>query len=66
MKNKINTTHRNLRKSHIIKLNNSCKLYGISYSRFIKNLRDQNIRLNREILPLLAIYEPKSFKKLIG
>nr|YP_009245575.1 ribosomal protein L20 [Diphylleia rotans]BAU71426.1 ribosomal protein L20 [Diphylleia rotans] len=58
------TAHKN-KKLYISKLGSSCRLYGVSFAHLISKLKEENIKLNREILSLLVIYEPISFKMLI-
>jgi len=59
------TAHKN-KKLYISKLGSSCRLYGVSFAHLISKLKEENIKLNREILPLLAIYEPMSLKAVIN
>jgi len=56
--------HKN-KKLYISKLGSCCRLYGLSFASLISKLKEENIKLNREILSLLVIYEPISFKMLI-
>jgi len=56
---------RDLRRLWIIRINAALGLYNIKYSRFIKLLKDQKIRLNRKILAQLAVEEPKLFKQIV-
>jgi ribosomal protein L20 len=57
--------HKN-KKLYISKLGSCCRLYGLSFASLISKLKEENIKLNREILPLLAIYEPMSLKAVIN
>lgn len=56
---------RAFRELWIIRLNAACRLNGITYSRFIKGLKDKNIDLNRKSLAHLAMHEPAAFKSLV-
>lgn len=42
-----------------------CKELGISYSRFINNLKKNKIELDRKILAQLAREKPEIFKKIV-
>lgn len=48
-----------------IRINAAVRNYGLSYSRFIKALKDKNIEIDRKILSALANEEPKTFEKII-
>ncbi len=52
---------REFRKLWQIRINAACKQAGISYSRFIHNLKQKNIELDRKILSTLAKDHPKIF-----
>ncbi|MCK6622742.1 MAG: 50S ribosomal protein L20 [Calditrichaceae bacterium] len=56
---------RTFRELWIIRINAACRLNGITYSRFIKGLKDKNIDLNRKSLAHLAMHEPEAFKSLV-
>lgn len=56
---------RSFRELWIIRINAACRLNGITYSRFIKGLKDKNIDLNRKSLAHLAMHEPEAFKSLV-
>ena len=43
----------------------ACRQHGISYSRFIHNLKKSKIDLNRKILAQLAQTHPEIFKKIV-
>lgn len=49
----------------ITRLNAAVREQGISYSRFIKGLKDKNIALDRKALSELAIHEPKAFEAVV-
>ncbi|HCI03297.1 MAG: 50S ribosomal protein L20 [Euryarchaeota archaeon] len=49
----------------IARLNAAVREQGVSYSRFIKALKDKKIELNRKTLSELAINEPKVFEKVV-
>lgn len=56
---------RNARKLWIIKINAGLRKHEITYSRFIKILKDQKVEIDRKILAQMAEHEPKAFKKLV-
>jgi large subunit ribosomal protein L20 len=54
-----------MRKLHITRINAALDAQGISYSKFIKNLKAKNIELDRKILSELAAHVPETFDKLV-
>ena len=56
---------RNFRRLWQIKINAAARENGLSYSKFINQLKKQNIELDRKILADLAENNPKIFKQLI-
>ena len=56
---------RDFRTLWIQKINAALKPYEISYSRFIKKLKDSRIELDRKILADTALNDPQTFKKII-
>ncbi len=57
---------RDFRGLWIIRLNAALRARGITYSRFIKGLKTQNILLNRKVLSELAIHDPQVFEKVLA
>lgn len=57
---------RDLRKLWIIQLNAALEQEGLSYSRFMSQLKSKNILLNRKILAELAIKDINTFKQIIS
>lgn len=53
------------RRLWILRISNACKELGISYSRFIKGLKDAKIDLNRKVLADMAVNDSQAFKKLV-
>jgi large subunit ribosomal protein L20 len=47
-------------------VSNACKELGISYSKFIKGLKDAKIGLNRKVLADMAVNDSQAFKKLVA
>jgi len=56
---------REFRRLWIIRINAACQEAGISYSRFIKGLKDAKIDMDRKIIADLAVHSPSAFKKLV-
>jgi len=57
---------RDFRSLWIVRVNAAVSEMGISYSRFIKALKDKNITLNRKTLSELAIHDPKVFEAVVN
>ncbi|MFA5074865.1 MAG: 50S ribosomal protein L20 [Candidatus Babeliales bacterium] len=55
---------RDFRSLFITRISAACKSNGISYSKFMKSLKDLNININRKMLSQLAIFEPNAFTQL--
>ena len=56
---------RDFRKLWQTKINIAVKKDGLSYNKFIYQLKEKNIALNRKVLADLVNNEPKVFKKII-
>ncbi|HDN84182.1 50S ribosomal protein L20 [Candidatus Aerophobetes bacterium] len=56
---------RDFRRLWIARINAAVRREGISYSRFIRGLKEANINLNRKVLSELAISEPQEFSRLV-
>lgn len=48
-----------------IKINAAVRAHGLNYSRFIKDLKDKKIELDRKILADLSENNPEIFKKIV-
>jgi len=59
------TKKRSFRRLWILRISNACKELGISYSKFIKGLKDAKVNLNRKILAEIAVNDKPAFKKLV-
>ena len=57
---------RDFRRLWITRINASCRLNEISYSRFTHGLKKANIELDRKILADLAMNEPESFASIVA
>jgi len=53
------------RRLWILRISNACKELGISYSKFMKGLKDAKIGLNRKVLADMAVNDIQTFKKLV-
>lgn len=56
---------RDFRALWVLRISNACKELGTSYSKFVKNLTESKVRLNRKILADLAVNDKEAFKKLV-
>ncbi len=56
---------RTIRRVWITRINAALREQGLTYSKFIKILKDKKIELDRKILAHLAAEEPETFKKII-
>jgi large subunit ribosomal protein L20 len=64
------TAHRRKRKGDfrrlwITRLTAACRAADLTYSQFIKALKDANIELDRKIMADLAMDDPDTFAKLV-
>ncbi|MBI2019749.1 50S ribosomal protein L20 [Candidatus Daviesbacteria bacterium] len=56
---------RDMRRLWITQLGVAVKNEGLSYSKFMAELKAQNIKLDRKILADLAVNHPENFKEII-
>src|SRR5476651_2117581 len=56
---------RNFRALWIQRINAGCRLYGLTYSRFIAGLARAGIEIDRKVLADLAVHQPEAFKSLV-
>ncbi|MFH1995523.1 MAG: 50S ribosomal protein L20 [Candidatus Omnitrophota bacterium] len=49
----------------IARINAACREYGVSYSKFVANLKKAGIQIDRKILAELAATDKKAFKKVL-
>jgi large subunit ribosomal protein L20 len=57
---------RQIRGLWITRINAACRSCGITYSVFMKGLKDAKVGLDRKILADLAVREPKIFAELVA
>lgn len=48
-----------------VRINAALMALGLKYSRFIKQLKDKNIELDRKVLATIAQDHPESFSRLV-
>ena len=56
---------RDFRRIWITRINAAARMNGMSYSRFINGLKQQNIDLNRKILADMAVNDADGFSQLV-
>lgn len=56
---------RSMRVLFIARINAAVRGHGLSYSKFVFNLKKTNIQLNRKMLSQIAVFEPTVFKKIV-
>ncbi len=56
---------RDFRKLWIVRLNAALRPFSLSYSKFIKMLKDNKIELNRKMLSEIAIRDNNTFKSIV-
>jgi len=49
-----------------VRINAACRDKGITYSRFMKGLKEANVVINRKMLAELAVNSPAAFQKLVS
>ncbi len=58
-------TKREMRKLWIARINAACRMYDLSYSKFMHGLKLANINMNRKMLSEVAIHDEAAFKELV-
>ena len=59
------TRRRDFRRLWITRLNAACRMRGTRYSQFIRGLQQAGVLVNRKMLSLIAIDDPKTFDELV-
>jgi large subunit ribosomal protein L20 len=59
------TKKRTIRQNWQIQINAMCRQLGLPYNKFIHNLKNKKIELDRKILSQLAKENPKIFEKIV-
>lgn len=58
-------TKREMRKLWIARINAACRMYDLSYSKFMYGLKLADINVNRKMLSEIAIHDESAFKDLV-
>ena len=48
-----------------VRINAALMAFGLKYSRFIKQLKDKNIELDRKVLATIAAERPEAFARIV-
>ena len=56
---------RNFRKLWIVRINAAARQHGLTYSKFISLVKENNINMDRKTLSHLAVNEPEAFTAII-
>jgi len=56
---------RSFRRLWAVRINAAVRPLGLSYSRFINNLKNKNVTLDRKVLSTLAKDNPQVFEKIV-
>ena len=56
---------RDLRALWIVRISALAKENGISYSKFIKGLKENKIEIDRKMLSEIAVKDPKTFQEIV-
>ncbi len=56
---------RDFRALWITRISEAVKEYGVSYSKFVKQLKTAQVNLNRKMLADLVLNDKESFKKVV-
>ena len=55
---------RDFRSLWILRINAAARKHGLSYSKFMKGLKENNLSINRKMLADLAVHNEKDFARL--
>ena len=56
---------RDFRKLWTVRINAACRAHGLTYSRFIKGLKEAKVGLDRKQLAHLAVHDAPVFQELV-
>ena len=56
---------RDFRRLWIARINAAVRPYGLSYSKFISGLKNNNVEINSKVLSDMAVNDPNGFKQLV-
>lgn len=57
---------RDMRRLWITRISEAVKIEGISYSKFVFNMKKAKISLDRKILSQILVEDPETFKKIVS
>lgn len=57
---------RDLRRLWIARINAAARLNGVTYSRLVHGMKENQIALNRKVLADLAVRDPKAFTAVVA
>ena len=57
---------RDFRRLWIARINAAARINGLSYSKFMGNLKKADVKINRKMLAQLALIDPQSFKSIVS
>ena len=57
---------RDLRRLWIARINAAARLNGVTYSRLVHGMKENQIALNRKVLADLAVRDPKTFAAVVA
>lgn len=57
---------RDMRRLWITRISEAVKIEGISYSKFIFNMKKEKINLDRHVLSEILLEDPETFKKIVS
>jgi large subunit ribosomal protein L20 len=60
------TRKREFRRLWIVRINAAARLHGLSYSVFMRGLKQARVELDRKVLADIAIHDPAGFKELVS
>lgn len=57
---------REMRRLWIVRINAAARTQGLSYSRFMNNLKKSGVEMDRKSLAMMAVVDPAGFGKLVS
>lgn len=57
---------REMRRLWIVRINAATRIHGLSYSRFMDNLKKAGVEMDRRALAMMVVTDPAGFGKLIA
>ncbi|MBI4436741.1 MAG: 50S ribosomal protein L20 [Candidatus Omnitrophica bacterium] len=59
------TRKRDFRRLWVVRINAACRAEGLSYSNFIKGLKEAKVSLDRKVLADIALHDAGAFQELV-